>query len=133
MNITSLSKDPKYKFLYAAYMAALCSSGIGRNSFRLGSVLVYKNKIIKCKHNIGKTHPKLCKFTEFPFIHSESACILSNGLDNCENCIIYTVRILSNNEIALAKPCTTCYKLMQYTNIKKCYFTTKEGYNYIIL
>ena len=128
MRIDQLPDNKHKRYFMAAFEAALLCPGQGRNLFRLGSVLVYKKNIYRSKFNTGKTHPKLVKFARFPFTHAESATILAQGMDYCEGFSIYTVRILHNNEIALAKPCKACYALLNHVGIKKIYYTTDYGY-----
>lgn len=132
MKIEDLPKTDKHtKFLRVAHGLALSFCGSGRNSFRLGSALVYKNKILAAKHNSGKTHPGLLRFSRYPFLHSESNTIISVGMDNCEDTSLYVVRILRDNSIALAKPCAACMALIQHVGISKIYFTTGYGYEFI--
>lgn len=136
MQIQELMIDKHAKYFYAAYGAALLCPGIGgrkNNTFRLGSVIIYKKNILTIKFNSAKTHPKLLPFSTYPFLHSESNAILSLGLDNCEDTTLYVLRILRNLEIAMAKPCSACMKLIKYVGIRRIYYTTNIGYMEIIL
>lgn len=128
MKIIDLPKTKHSRYFEAAHLAAAFFCGAGRNNFRLGSCLIHKKQIVSVKANSAKTHPKLVKFTKYPFLHSESNAILSYGLDNCEGCSLYVVRILRNEELAMAKPCDTCQELIKHVGIKKVFYTTENGY-----
>lgn len=114
----------------AAYAAALCSTGVGgkNKNFRLGAVLVRKKKILTAKCNSYKTHPKINKYYQWPTLHAEAAAILSLGMDNCEGTSLYVLRILRNKDIALAKPCKYCMRLIDSVGIKHIFYTTSYGY-----
>lgn len=130
MFIEDIPQDKHKKYFMAAYGAAFSCPGFGgnkRNRFRLGATLVHKKEILTVKTNVGKTHPKLLAFSKYPFLHSESNAILSVGLDNCENCVLYVLRILRNKELAMAKPCDSCMKLIKACGIRQVYFTTGQG------
>lgn len=125
--LDDLPRDKHYRFLEAAYRAALLSPGAGRDSFRHGCVIVHKKEILVVKYNEYKTHPKCLYFSTWPFLHSESRAILSLGLDNCYKTVLYVVRVMKNNHIALSKPCKHCTKLINHVGIKAVYFSTYEG------
>lgn len=130
MKVQDLPRDKHYKYFMAAFGAAfLCpgNGGNGGNRFRLGATLIRKKEILAVKNNSAKTHPKLLPFYKFPFLHSESNAIISYGLDNCEDTILYVLRILKTNELAMAKPCNSCMLLIKHCKIKQVYFTTGEG------
>ena len=127
MLINDLPKDKHKKYFQAAYMAAFCCPGFGQCKRRLGAALVYKKQILTVKTNTGKTHPKLI-INPYPYLHAETNCILSVGLDNCHGATIYVARILRNKHIALSKPCNNCMYWIQLSGIKQVYYTTEDGY-----
>lgn len=130
MNIENLLKNKHKKFFEAAYAVALSGPGCGGTvGFRLGAVIVKKGKILTAKYNCLKTHPKLFYRYQFPFLHAESHAIMALGMDNCVNAIMYVVRITRNNELAMAKPCKECQKLIKDVGIKKVYYTTGVACN----
>lgn len=128
MLVTDLPKDKHYRYFEAAVMAAFLCPGIGHNDFRLGAVIRNKKYILTAKYNTGKTHPILAKFSEFPFLCSESNAIISLGLDNCKGTVLYVARVLKNKELAIAKPCKRCQYLIDKVGIKSVYYTTGDGY-----
>lgn len=127
MFITDLPRDNHYRYIEAAFRAALLSPGAGRDSFRLGAVIKYKKQILKSKSNTFKTHTKYLRFNKFPSLHAEAHAIISLGLDNCENTDLYVIRIQKNNHIGIAMPCSCCQELIKYVGIKKVYYTSYEG------
>lgn len=111
---------------------ALDGPGVGGRdgcTFRLGAVLAKGPIGIISRFNSYKTHPELIKFTAYPYLHAEQAVLLFHGLDNCKGLSLFTLRITRQNEIALAKPCSVCLKLIKLARIKDVYYTTRTGYS----
>jgi tRNA(Arg) A34 adenosine deaminase TadA len=98
-----------------------------RGSYRLAAALLRRGQIIKVKTNTYKTHPELKKFTEWPFMHAESNCIISHGIDNCAGMEICVVRTLKNGTLNMAKPCEICTALMKKAGIKRIHYTDWDG------
>lgn len=116
------------RFLEAARAVALTSSGTGqRNSFRVGAVLLDRNKIITAKANSYKTHPILSKYSKWPFQHAESACIISHGLDNCHGLDLLVTRINKKGNFTMAKPCPSCMALIRDVSLRNVYYTNWKG------
>lgn len=129
MLITELPKDRNYKYFQAAYTAAISSPGAGINNFKHGAVIVYKKDILAARFNCRKTHPKLLRFSDWPFLHAESHAIIAAGIDNCNDAAMYVVRILKNKHIALSKPCKSCQSLLTLAGINDIFYTIDQGYN----
>lgn len=109
-----------------AYQAALATQGIKR--YKLGAVLYdRKGRIINAKGNQRKTHPKLLRYSDHPFLHAESHCILAHGLDNCEGLDLFVCRIGRSGSFRLAKPCDSCSRLIQDVGLRSVWYTTDEG------
>lgn len=112
---------------------------------RLGSVLVYKNRIVAMGHNYQhKTSPlqkRLNRLRGFDpnatycvnSIHAEVACINNaKGLDiDYSKASIFVYRILKDGSRALAKPCPACMGLIREMGIKNIYYTTFEGWEHL--
>jgi len=113
----------------AAYAVALSGQGVGpRYAFRHGAVLFDRSgKILSAKSNSLKTHPKLAKFTDYPYLHAESACILGHGMDNCEGLSLLVLRVLKNDQISLSKPCVICQRVIEDAGLKSVYYTDVNG------
>lgn len=116
------------RFEQAAKAVAMTASGVGsRASFRLGSVLVHKNRIVSVGVNSYKTHPVLATRTRWPFLHAEQHAIIRQGLDNCEGLVLYVARVLKNNDLALAQPCNVCSDLIKEVGIKQIVYSIDDG------
>jgi len=116
------------KFEQASKAVAMTASGVGqRCTFRLGSVLVHKNRIVSVGINSYKTHPMLANRTLWPFLHAEQHAIIRYGIDNCEGLVIYVARVLKNNDLALAQPCDVCNTLIKDVGIKQVVYSTDSG------
>ena len=113
----------------AAYAVALSGQGVGpRYAFRHGAVLFDRSgKILSAKSNSLKTHPKLAKFTDYPYLHAESACILGHGMDNCEGLSLLVLRVLKNDQVSLSKPCVICQRVIEDAGLKSVYYTDVNG------
>jgi len=116
------------RFEQAAKAVAMTASGVGqRGTFRLGSVLVYKNRIVSAGVNSYKTHPVLANRTPWPFLHAEQHAIIRYGIDNCEGLVLYVARVLKNNDLALAQPCDVCNDLIKEVGIKQVVYSIDDG------
>ena len=116
------------KFEQAAKAVAMTASGVGqRCTFRLGSVLVHKNRIVSVGINSYKTHPMLVNRTPWPFLHAEQHAIIRQGTDNCEGLVLYVARVLKNNDLALAQPCDVCNDLIKEVGIKQVIYSIDAG------
>lgn len=116
------------RFIEVARAVALSSLGTGPNSqFRLGSVLVYKKRIISSGVNSHHTDRKMLKFYPYPFVHAESAAIFKRGLDNCYGCVLYSCRVKKDGTIALSKPCQFCSDLIKEVGIKRVVYSISEN------
>lgn len=118
------------RYINAAYSVALASPGAGgknRNRFRLGAVLVDRKRIVAAKYNSLKTHPMMGFFYAYPYLHAEAATIFSYGIDNCYGSTLYVVRIKRDNSLGLAKPCSSCEKLIKLAGVKQVIYSTNEG------
>lgn len=125
------------RYFDAAYAVALAGPGVGgknNNRFRLGSVIVDERRhIVAARYNCLKSHPKLVKYFKWPFCHAEAYAILSLGLDNCQGKSLYVIRLYRNNEIALAKPCSSCMALIVSVGISVVYYSTSTDYQEIVI
>lgn len=115
-------------FFSIAYEAAKRSLGIKKGWGKVGAALVHKKHGLICSRpNILKTHPLLVKYTNFPFLHAESSCIIHHGMDNCYGCDLYITRVKKNGTMTMAKPCDICQALMMEVGIKNFYYTDWSG------
>lgn len=110
----------------------------GRKRVRMGSVLVYKKRIIAFGMNRIKSHPMQLQFNEYPFLHSEVDCIIRAlkhiDIDKLPYCNLFTLRLKYENSnrdkliMGSAKPCKGCSKFLAYFNISNINYSTDQQY-----
>jgi tRNA(Arg) A34 adenosine deaminase TadA len=129
LTLQKFPKDQHFRYFEAAYTVALAAPGVGGTTgYRLGAVLVYKKQIIAARYNELRTHPKLLKWYPYPYLHAEAHCILAHGLNNCEHCRLYVMRIRKDKSIAMSRPCQCCRALIEYVGIDQVYYSKDDGY-----
>ena len=114
-----------HKIVERAYRTALDTPGIKR--YKLGAVL-YDKKTIQCaKGNLRKTHPALAKLSPFPYLHAESHCLISHGLDHCSGLDLFVLRLDARGNPTMAKPCDVCLSLGRYVGLSSIAYTNWLG------
>lgn len=115
------------QIIVVAFNQALLSDGVGQGQMRVGAAL-FKNKRILCKQcNIYRTHPKLSKYSLYPYLHAESRTLIHFGLQNVANNDMLVVRVTKDNKLTMAKPCKACMHIMQDYGIRNIYYSDWEG------
>ena len=129
------SKDIKY-FRAAENVSTLSDF----HSVHIGSVLVYKHRIISDGYNTNKESVLQKYYDKYRNlygdniqhkIHSESMCI--QRIKDCKDVdwnkvSIYIFRQHKNGIRALAKPCASCKQLLIDMGIKDIYFTGENSF-----
>ena len=120
---------PNTNLILKAYNLAKESKGCGPNGvFKVGAILFNRNRIIKAKTNVLKTHPILSSFTSWPFLHAETNCLISHGLDNCKGLSLLVVRTnKKGTKLNMAKPCYVCEQLIYNSGIKHTFYSDWNG------
>lgn len=100
---------------------------------KIGCCAVYKHKIISSGCNSIKTNPTQKRLNIYRFdadtpatIHAEISCLLPliNRKDiNFRDVSLYVYREYKSGEIALARPCPSCMKLLTELGIRNIYYT----------
>lgn len=132
-----LSKKDKAYFNIAKEISKL--SDFPR--IHIGCVAVYKHRVIATGMNSQKTNPLQKKYNRFRFdddakphcIHSEVACLTSligNPRIDFKNVSLYIYRENGKNELALARPCNACMKLIMDLGIRHIYYTNTCGFSH---
>jgi deoxycytidylate deaminase len=117
---------------------------VSRSRQRLSACLVYKNEIIGMGFNKKKSHPfqrKFAKHEEAIYLHAEIDAI-KNALkvvdaDTISKSTLYIMRVKYEDTNAkkfvrgLSKPCEGCERAIAQFGIKKVYYTTEEGFDYL--
>ena len=131
-----LTKTRKAYFEAAKAMARI--SDFPR--IKIGAVAVYKHRIISSGFNSVKTAPIQKKYNIYRFsedtphcLHAELSCLKPligrNDID-FKNVELYIYRSIKGNELALARPCPSCMKLITELGIKNIYFTNNGGFSH---
>ena len=108
---------------------------------RLGSVLVYKNKVVSVGWNIGdKTSPIQKEYNRYRnfnpndsdvinSLHSEVLCLhRARFLDiDWSKSSLFTYREKKNGDKGLARSCPACYNYAKELGLGNLYYTTEMG------
>lgn len=106
---------------------------------RFGTVLILKNGKTFVGCNKDKSHPMLRKHYDFfaHSIHAELDVLLKVNPyryeDNLQGSTMYVYREDRNGLLKPAHPCKSCHKIMKDYGVKKCYYTTSNGFNFTLL
>lgn len=100
-------------------------------SHRLGAVITRGSDIVGIGFNKKKTHP--LSTTRFNNIHAELSAIINSGIEDLSGCSIYVYRETKQKQIALARPCEHCVKMLKQVGISKVFYTTDNGYQQEVL
>lgn len=125
--LKSIPNNLRSSFRIAYAVANMSYGGTRNRKGLLGAVITNGNRIIAAKPNSYKTHTKLLKYSEFPFLHAEASTILHAGISNLSGNDLFVLRIKRDNSIAMAKPCEMCQELIKQARLRRVYFTNENG------
>lgn len=105
---------------------------------KMGAVLYYKHKVVGSGHNSNsRTHPIQARLDSEKYacpcvgkLHAESAIlipIITHHID-ISGAEIYIYREKKDKTLGMARPCTSCMKLIKHCRIRKIHYTTEDGY-----
>ena len=107
---------------------------------QVGCCAVYKHKIISSGCNSIKTNPVQKRLNIYRFdeetpasLHAEISCLLPliNRRDvDFSDVSLYIYREYKNGELALARPCPSCMKLITELGIRHIYYTNFDGFSH---
>lgn len=105
---------------------------------KLGCVIVSKHRIISSGCNSkSKCHPLQAKLDMEQYgvqcagrCHAEISALLPLIRDKVDlsNASIYVFRQHKNGTLAMARPCSSCQKMIRQMKIRKCFYTIENGY-----
>lgn len=109
---------------------------------RLASMLVYRNEILGVGFNKRKTHPFQKRFAKHEHainLHAEIDALINArriyGDDIISKSTLFVLRIKCGDDMgiirAMAKPCLGCQRALSVFNIRKVYYTTDEGFDFL--
>lgn len=104
------------------------------HKFPIGAVITKGNKIISVGVNKNKTHPCQINYhlNKNGNIHAELDAIILCESD-ISNSVLYVARLLKNGDFGIAKPCSSCMKIIGNYGIKKIIYTNYNGFEEIIM
>lgn len=95
------------------------------------SYILRKNKVLSVGWNIiTKTDPLSWRYKyEFPFTHSETMAIRNFGdiPITLAKCDLVNIRIGKKQNVAIAKPCEDCMRLLAAFSFRDVYFTNERS------
>jgi deoxycytidylate deaminase len=101
---------------------------------KVGSVLLYKNRVVATATNLDKkTHPLQARLAERVglhqkiYLHSEIASLVKCR-EECDTIIV--ARVNSQNKLRNAKPCPICSMALKEAGIAKVHYSTDNGFLY---
>lgn len=116
-------------------------------NIKVGSVLIYKNKVISIGWNTNKSNPLMKEYNKYRTnakryfdvdkhcngLHSEIMC-LKNAIrafdGDLSKCSIFIYSETKNGNTRLSRPCNACSKYLNELGIKHIYYTTNNGWQY---
>ena len=121
----------------AYFRAAKAVSELSERKQKLGCVIVDKHRIISSACNTNKCHPIQARLDTEKYgvscpgqCHAEVSALLPLIRDKVDlsNASIYVFRQHKDGSLAMAKPCSSCQKMIRQMKIKKCFYTIENGY-----
>lgn len=95
------------------------------SKFRLGCVIVKKNRIVSVGFNsMEKTHPLSATFGNY--LHSEIRALISTPKEDLRDSTAYVMRIKKDGSLGSSKPCSVCYEALKLANVKRIYYIDSD-------
>ena len=96
-----------------------------------GAVLFKGGSVLNVSHNRNQFNAFGMRFnggnTLKATLHAELSCVLNLDKSITQGASIMVVRIRSNGDYALSKPCEMCHGSLLFTGVKKVYYSNNEG------
>lgn len=113
--------EPKLRFFELAKKLARKSD---HKAHPLGSVLVYKNRVVSVGFNKLRTNPN--SNTNFKTTHAEFDAVFGNDLNITKGSVLYVWRSKKNGEPGMSRPCQFCQQLIKAAGIKGVFYSTED-------
>lgn len=117
-----------------------------KKNIHIGSVMVYKNRVISVGYNTDKTNPIQYMYNTYrqkvddpnrnyiadkhlPCVHAEMKCLIdTRDLDvDWNKASLFVYRESPNGKLRNCKPCKACMKALKDRGIKHIYYTNEDG------
>jgi len=99
--------------------------------FRVGAAIVRGRRVVSIGWNQRKTHPK--SLSRYKAHHAEFHSIVGMHKFDLVGSDIYVARVTPGGNIGMAKPCIYCQAFLRSCGIRRAYFTTDSGFDFIKL
>lgn len=96
------------------------------HSYNMSCVIVKKNRVVSLGYNQLKTHSKSTH--PWHYIHAEFHAMLNTPLSDLQGATAYIYREHKDGSPSLARPCNSCYKMLQMAGIKKICYSSNGSY-----
>lgn len=131
MIINGLYCEYKKLYRYVEICRALIHKPV--STFKHFAILVDKSRIISIGFNDISRPTDLVKFP-LGGRHAEPDAIANlDDLNIIRKCNLISIRLNPRGELRLAKPCDICHTFLVKMGIKKIYYSTEFGFNYMDL
>lgn len=114
-------------------LAKKLSKKSNHHTYSLGCVIASRKEIVGVGTNQIKTHPKSTH--PYSMLHAEMHAIIGANPAHLlgADAFVYRASKAKNQTTALAKPCPYCMAMLRGVGVKRVYFTTTTGYDFIDL
>lgn len=129
------------RYFKFAREASLHADYHGLSSPRLGAVAVYKGSIVASAWNTDKTSTLQAKYNIYrykndslpPKAHCETNLIQRlrwkfGDSIQWDKVDIYLYREYKDGSLALSRPCSSCYKMLEELGVRRVFYTTPHGF-----
>jgi len=104
--------------------------------YQLGAVLFKGGNVINVGFN--KTGTNILQYRKRHLhyvgnVHAEIDAILGVSKEEAKKCDLWVVRIISNGNFALAKPCIMCREILSEMGIKRIFYSVESNPFYDII
>jgi deoxycytidylate deaminase len=110
----------RIRFLNLAIRTASRST----HHMRVGALIVKGNKLLSKGYNQMRTHPKAQ--TAWQRIHAELDALLHMTSDETRGATMIVVRLTKTGLLAMSRPCSVCYSMLQLAGFKSVVYSTGE-------
>jgi len=95
--------------------------------FRMAKLIAYQGdaKNAKRQHRLGAVGLR----NDGVIVGASNLCNRCNMIT--PNSVIFVVRINRKDEFVMAKPCQSCQRYMKVKGVRRCYYSTDDGYGVI--
>jgi len=121
VNVSDLS-NRDYRWLQRATGVALTSS---HGAQKLGALALRGGKPIAWAVNRFRNHPRVVDDWRDCSVHAEQSLIESCDVSGA---IVYVARVTNGGNVAIAKPCRRCLRLLSKAGARRVVWTDDDGH-----